>query len=87
MIAFYCQPYKDASSPWVANMEKLYLHAAPWNRHVLEDLLCNIQKDSAEHDKNHIVVNQGLKLGSKFQWMCVATKKPQPLSTIVIDPE
>lgn len=32
-----------------------------WKRHVLEGLFCNIQKDSAEHDRNRIVVNRELK--------------------------
>lgn len=87
LIALRRQPYKDTGSPWVANMEKLYFYTAPWNRHVLESLLYNVQKDSADHDKNRIVVNRGLKLGSSFQWTRVAFMRPRSLSTIVVDPE
>lgn len=87
LIALRRQPYKDTGSLWVANMEKLYFYTAPWNGHILGDLLYNVQKDSADHDKNRIVVNRGLKLGSSFQWTCMASMKPRSLSTIVVDPE
>lgn len=56
-----------ASSNWVANMEKLYIYAAPWRKHVLKVLLRDIQNASIEHDNNRIAISQGLKMGSSFQ--------------------
>ncbi|RDH26701.1 P-loop containing nucleoside triphosphate hydrolase protein [Aspergillus welwitschiae] len=81
LIALRRQPYKDAGSPWVASMEKLYFYAAPWKKDVLKDLLYSIQKASSEHDKRRVVVKRGLKLKSDFQWTRMASKKPRPLST------
>lgn len=82
-IGLHRQPYKDAGSPWVANMEKLCIYAAPWRKHVL-NVLRDIQDASIEHDNN---LSRGLNMGSSFQWMRVASKRPRPLSTIVFDPE
>lgn len=85
-IGLHRQPYKDAGSPWVANMEKLCIYAAPWRKHVL-NVLRDIQDASIEHDNNRIAISRGLNMGSSFQWMRVASKRPRPLSTIVFDPE
>ncbi|KAI3017328.1 hypothetical protein CBS147347_10324 [Aspergillus niger] len=87
LIALRRQPYKDAGSPWVASMEKLYFYAAPWRRDVVKELLYSIQKASREHDKRRVVVKRGLKLGSDFLWTRIASKKPRPLSTVIMDSE
>ncbi|THC88473.1 hypothetical protein EYZ11_012075 [Aspergillus tanneri] len=86
-IVFCRRPYKDVGSPWLANMERLYFYAAPWRKHVLKGLLDDIQRASIEHDSDHIVIKRALKLKGDFQWTRVSSKKPRPLSTIVIDPE
>lgn len=82
------QPYKDVNSPWVASMEKLFFYAAPWRQGTLKELLREIQEMSAEHDLDRVNVYRGLKsAGSSFHWTRAASKRPRPLSTIVLDPE
>ncbi|KAI9034836.1 BCS1 and AAA domain-containing protein [Aspergillus affinis] len=87
LIALRRQPYEDSGNPWAASMEKLYFYAAPWRRDVLKGLLYSIQKASTEHDRHHVVVRRGLRLGSDFQWTRMASKKPRSLSTVIMDSE
>lgn len=82
------QPYRNVNSPWVANMETLFFFAAPWRQPILKGLLREIQETSAERDLDRIKVYRGLKsAGSGFHWMHAASKRPRPLSTIVLNQE
>ncbi|KAE8307950.1 P-loop containing nucleoside triphosphate hydrolase protein [Aspergillus transmontanensis] len=73
-VALYRQPYKEAVSPWFANMERLHFYAVPWKRHT-----------PVNGDLKQVAVYEGFKVGSSSQWMQVASKQPRFLSTVVLD--
>ncbi|KAK6810389.1 hypothetical protein RU639_013848, partial [Aspergillus parasiticus] len=76
-VALYRQPYKEAVSPWFANMERLHFYAVPWKRHVLDDLMDEIHKTPVNGDPKQVAVYEGFKVGSSFQWMQMASKEPR----------
>ncbi|KAE8334406.1 hypothetical protein BDV24DRAFT_156870 [Aspergillus arachidicola] len=84
-VALYRQPYKEAVSPWFANMERLHFYTVPWKRHVLDDLMDEIHKTPVNGDPKQVAVYEGFKVGSSFQWMQMASKEPRFLSTVALD--
>ncbi|KAL4936302.1 hypothetical protein BDV06DRAFT_233545 [Aspergillus oleicola] len=86
-IFLYRQAVRSPNSPWAVSMEDLTFYAAPWNKQDLRDLVSEMQQASFARDSYRINIRRGLKLGSGFEWVHVASKKPRELSTIIIDRE
>ncbi|PYH75311.1 hypothetical protein BO82DRAFT_43380, partial [Aspergillus uvarum CBS 121591] len=85
LLGFRRQPYKDAGSPWTDHREKLYLYA--WRQSVLRDLLDEIQGIAEKRNDDLIRVNQALKDGMVPQWAGLPSKRPRPLSTVIVEPD
>ncbi|RAL06792.1 BCS1 and AAA domain-containing protein [Aspergillus homomorphus CBS 101889] len=85
LLGFRRQPYKDAGSPWTDHREKVYLYA--WCQPVLKDLLHEIQGIAVKKNDDLIRVNQALKDGMAPQWAGLQSKRPRPLSTVIVEPD
>lgn len=81
--------YREDTSKYVLNNERLYLSCLGRNPALLKTLLAEAQQAYVERDGNRTVIYRGQRhsRGNCFYWTRCMARSPRPLSTVVLDHE
>lgn len=77
--------YKDLTTRWVLNNERLYLSCFGWDSSVIKTLMVEAQKAYTDRDRNRTIIYRAQKHGNAaFFWARCMARRPRPLSTVIL---
>lgn len=78
--------YKDLTTRWVLNNERLYLSCFGWDSSIIKTLMVEAQKAYMDRDRNRTVIYRAQKHGrnAQFLWTRCMARRPRPMSTVIL---
>lgn len=79
--------YKDLTTRWVLNNERLYLSCFGWSSSIIKSLMLEAQKTYIDRDRNRTVIYRAQKYrnGAQLDWARCMARRPRPMSTVILD--